>query len=100
MRWAPALLMRSSFHCLSSASGIAMPGCSRSLATYPSNDIDMYRMTFRTNLLSGRYPAAAEVSHRVLHLHGTQSPWPSRSSAVTKQGIADDSDEREVGEDR
>ena len=51
MRWAPALLMWSSFHCLSSApSGIAIPGCSRSLPTNPSSDIDMYRMTSRMPL--------------------------------------------------
>src|SRR6266704_408802 len=50
MRWAPALLMRSSFHCFSSApSGTATPGCSRSLPTNPSSDIDMYRMTSRMN---------------------------------------------------
>src|SRR5215204_7107059 len=48
MRWAPALLMRSSFHCFSSTpSGIAVPGCSRSLPTNPSRDIDMYRTTSR-----------------------------------------------------
>jgi hypothetical protein len=29
------------------ASGIAIPGCSRSLPTNPSSDIDMYKMTFR-----------------------------------------------------
>src|ERR1700735_4847218 len=47
MRWAPALLMRLSFHCLSSASsGIAIPGCPRSLSMNPSSDIDMYRMDF------------------------------------------------------
>src|SRR6266480_4378630 len=53
MRWAPAWLMWSSFHCLSSVpSGIATPGCSRSLPTNPSNDIDMYRMTSRMPYLS------------------------------------------------
>src|SRR3954451_23698760 len=53
MRWAPALLMWSSFHCLSSApSGTATPGCSRSLSTNPSSDIDMYRMTSRMPYLS------------------------------------------------
>src|SRR6266704_2475708 len=50
MRWAPARLMRSSFHCFSSApSGTATPGCPRLLPTNPSSDIDMYRMTSRMN---------------------------------------------------
>src|SRR5689334_18491576 len=45
--------MRSSFHCFRSApSGIATPGCSRSLPTNPSSDIDMYRMTSRMTCLS------------------------------------------------
>lgn len=46
------MLMRSSFHCLSSApSSIAVPGCSRSLSTNPSSDIDMYKMTSRMTCL-------------------------------------------------
>jgi hypothetical protein len=47
IRLTPALLIRSSFHCFSSASETAIPGCSRSPPTNPSSDIDMYKMTSR-----------------------------------------------------
>src|SRR5215831_18886682 len=86
MRWAPALLMRSSFHCLSSApSGIAIPGCSRSLPTNPSSDIDMYRMTSRMTSLLRPVPVRLTVVE--------QHPEPSdghRCSGVLEDGPQQD----------
>src|SRR5437764_13649967 len=87
MRWAPALLMRSSFHPLSSApSGIAVPGCSRSLSMNPSSDIDMYKMTFRMTYLLYFVPVRLTVVE--------QHPEPSDGHRCS--GFLEDGPQRDL----
>src|SRR3954453_6978353 len=87
MRWAPARPMGSSFHRFSSApSGTATPGCSRSLPTNPSSDIDMYRMTSRMS-----YPSLGLVPLRLPVVE--QHPEPSnghRCAGVLEDGPQQD----------